>query len=237
MALEPISELRTVVTRVEARAAGLPRYFTGKPCKNGHFDERYVSSFGCLACGVACAAEPERLTRSRIWGRVYAATKRAALKAAAEGGDEAAAAELENIRLKHNACDRRRRQANPKKHRAGVGAWQQANPGYVTKKVRQWRIANPAAAKIIRATQRAKTRSGDADFGASDIKEIISAQRGKCGYCRKKVGKSYHLDHIYALSRGGKNRRRNLQILCESCNLRKHAKDPVDFAQEMGLLV
>lgn len=30
---------------------GLPRYFTGKPCKNGHIDERFVSDHGCVTCG------------------------------------------------------------------------------------------------------------------------------------------------------------------------------------------
>src|SRR3954464_6823164 len=32
-------EGRQIVTRTEAKAAGLPRYFTGKPCKYGHVAE------------------------------------------------------------------------------------------------------------------------------------------------------------------------------------------------------
>lgn len=38
-----------VMTRQEARAAGLTRYFTGKPCKHGHLAERCIHN-GCLAC-------------------------------------------------------------------------------------------------------------------------------------------------------------------------------------------
>lgn len=39
-----------IVSRAEAKAQGLKRYFTGKPCKHGHVDERYVSSGKCAPC-------------------------------------------------------------------------------------------------------------------------------------------------------------------------------------------
>lgn len=41
------------------------RYFTGKPCKNGHLAERFVSSRGCVVCAAEgvrryIAADPKR---------------------------------------------------------------------------------------------------------------------------------------------------------------------------------
>lgn len=53
------------ITRKDAMAAGLKRYFTGKSCKRGHVVERTVSSYGCVDClaitAVALnAAHPER---------------------------------------------------------------------------------------------------------------------------------------------------------------------------------
>lgn len=39
-----------VVTRAQAVAQGLKRYFTGKPCGRGHVAERSVSHRGCLQC-------------------------------------------------------------------------------------------------------------------------------------------------------------------------------------------
>lgn len=36
--------------RSEARALGLNKYSTGKPCTNGHVAERYVQSGSCVAC-------------------------------------------------------------------------------------------------------------------------------------------------------------------------------------------
>lgn len=39
-----------VMTRVEARAKGLKRYFTGNMCKYGHIAERDTKNGGCLEC-------------------------------------------------------------------------------------------------------------------------------------------------------------------------------------------
>ena len=38
------------ITRDEAQAAGLVRYYTGQPCKRGHLAERFVSNGGCVLC-------------------------------------------------------------------------------------------------------------------------------------------------------------------------------------------
>jgi len=40
-----------IISRADAKAAGLKRYFTGKPCPRGHIAERYVNSKGCRECG------------------------------------------------------------------------------------------------------------------------------------------------------------------------------------------
>lgn len=39
-----------VITRDEAHAQGLRKYYTGTPCKRNHYAERYVVSGGCCAC-------------------------------------------------------------------------------------------------------------------------------------------------------------------------------------------
>lgn len=39
-----------IVTRAEAIRAGVPRYFTGKPCKSGHIAERYTLKGSCVEC-------------------------------------------------------------------------------------------------------------------------------------------------------------------------------------------
>ena len=37
-------------TAKEAKAANETRYFTGKPCKNGHISERFTANRECVAC-------------------------------------------------------------------------------------------------------------------------------------------------------------------------------------------
>lgn len=54
-----------MMTRTEARAAGLRRYSDGKRCPEGHVGERYVSNGGCVECAIVRAvaryhADPER---------------------------------------------------------------------------------------------------------------------------------------------------------------------------------
>jgi hypothetical protein len=40
-----------IITRAEAKARGLKRYFTGKPCRNkGHVAERLTSNGNCMEC-------------------------------------------------------------------------------------------------------------------------------------------------------------------------------------------
>lgn len=39
-----------IVSRAEAVSLGLKRYFTGKPCKNGHIAERALPSSNCVVC-------------------------------------------------------------------------------------------------------------------------------------------------------------------------------------------
>jgi hypothetical protein len=39
-----------IISRDEARRAGLKRYFTGEPCQRGHVDEQYVAQGKCVEC-------------------------------------------------------------------------------------------------------------------------------------------------------------------------------------------
>lgn len=39
-----------IISRKEAKELGLSRFFTGKPCKNGHISERAVHNLVCIGC-------------------------------------------------------------------------------------------------------------------------------------------------------------------------------------------
>jgi hypothetical protein len=39
-----------IVNRADAKDSGLTHYFTGKPCKHGHIDQRQVCNWDCVEC-------------------------------------------------------------------------------------------------------------------------------------------------------------------------------------------
>lgn len=53
-----------IISRQEAKASGLARYFTGKLCKRGHVAERLASTGVCVECNKETAR-----TRTREWAK------------------------------------------------------------------------------------------------------------------------------------------------------------------------
>src|SRR5690606_25348938 len=103
-----------------------------------------------------------------------------------------------------------------------------------------WAKRNPELAAQKTRIRRARKLSAQGSHTASDIKEILERQGGKCVYCSVKLktkGKDkYHVDHIEPISKGGSDCRENLQILCPSCNIRKGSKCPIEWANQIGML-
>lgn len=103
---------------------------------------------------------------------------------------------------------------------------------------REWALKNPEKVRAIQHNYKARRRTSEA-CGASS-KEICAwseSQTKVCYWCGIKCAESYHIDHYHPLSRGGKHEIENLVIACPTCNVRKNAKDPYEFAQkEMGRL-
>lgn len=71
-------------------------------------------------------------------------------------------------------------------------------------------------------------------------KELFLLQKNvnKCYWCSNKIhGNKYHIDHYIPLSKGGEHTLSNLVISCPTCNLKKNAKDPIEFAHSIGKLL
>jgi len=243
-----------IVSRSVALAQGLKRYFTGRPCKQGHVDERHTSSGTCLTCGrdVLRARYKSDPGRHRERSRKY---------------------RLDNLE-KARAASRRYQAQNPEKRKAAVKRWRKANPEKVREinrrgsraaKLRNpqavaehkrkwaakpenkiaraaaiaaWRKANQEKCRAIVRNRRARAKGSRGAHTVADLAEILAAQGGRCAYCRADLRRAKkHVDHIMPLARGGSNARANLQYLCRPCNQTKNARDPIAFAQSIGLLI
>lgn len=130
---------------------------------------------------------------------------------------------------------------NRKKIAAASAIWCAANPEKRKAAMAAWFAANPELRTIYNRNRRALKRFAEGTHTATDINLIFAHQRGLCANCHAKLFKTgpnkLHVDHIVALSNGGSNDKYNLQCLCPTCNLRKHAKDPIAWANENGRLL
>ena len=137
-------------------------------------------------------------------------------------------------------------QNNAEKRKALSRQYRKDNPDRV------WAIRFPEKARVSRkrwsekesskpimkaASNRRRVRKGGGGgtISGSDIKRLTEMQGGRCAYCQKKT--KLTLDHIVALANGGAHESRNAQMLCGSCNSKKSAKDPLDYARQIGLLL
>ena len=127
--------------------------------------------------------------------------------------------------------------ANPEKQRARSAAKYAANPEKAKAFSAAWAKMNPEARSAHARNRRAIHRNAEGVHTASDIHALLVLQKYMCVVCRTSIKDSYHVDHIYPLSRGGGNGKHDIQLLCPTCNLQKHAKHPIDFMQQRGFLL
>lgn len=63
---------------------------------------------------------------------------------------------------------------------------------------------------------------------------MLESQEHLCAYCERPLMGSFHVDHMIAISRGGRNDWSNLAITCDACNRSKHTKTPLQFLKTLG---
>ena len=126
-----------IITRQEAIAQGLRRYFTGKPCKRGHIAERKRSDGNCLTCLAAHKkayreANPDKVAAGqKVWRTANREKVAARTKAYRE-------ANREEITAHKKAYSK----ANPEKIAAQQKAYQEANREEVAARKKAYYEAN-----------------------------------------------------------------------------------------------
>jgi 5-methylcytosine-specific restriction endonuclease McrA len=149
---------------------------------------------------------------------------KAAERAARREANAVASRERERIaaRARYQAT----KDFNRERRREQTAAWRAANPDYH----RSWKAENREKVRRDKRDRKIARRAAIIDF-------LSKTGRGRCAYCRELVGDEPHIDHIVPRARGGSNARSNLQLTCPPCNMAKGARDPIEFAQSIGLLV
>lgn len=232
----------TVISRKEAIERGLKHFYTGAPCRRGHLEKRLVANAGCVECSKLALriSRSKRRDKCREWDRKYRKDNLEKIRAQERNRyaknpskfiEKTKKYYYNNVELvKKKSLDRYYRVCNEEWHREQVRKrtknWAKRNPDRVARNV-----------KASRHARRAKEKGAVGRFNANDLVEIFNSQKGKCAYCRSLLGKKPHVDHITPLALGGTNFRNNLQFLCGPCNLRKGARDPVDHARLIGMLI
>ncbi len=242
----------TIVAREAAKHLGLKRYFTGEPCIHGHVAERHVINQRCCRCQDIKNAEWRRLNldHAREYSRSYMGKLRPAdPKKLRERGrkwhEQHRDSVNEKVRKdralnpeKYRAPDRERHERDREKRRKAQRQHYLANADRIKLMARAYAKANPERRKAHEYKRRAiKMKSGGA-FTPDDLDRIRKQQKNRCAYYQICGAKNpSHVDHIFPLSRGGTNYASNIQLTCKACNLSKHAKHPIEFSKELGMLL
>ena len=115
--------------------------------------------------------------------------------------------------------------------------WRNRNIDVARDNCRKWRQNNPEKSAVHWRNRRARKRAAEGFHTDLDITRIRALQKDRCACCSVKLKGKGHVDHVIALSKGGSNWPRNIQLLCASCNMSKHNIDPISFMQSMGRLI
>jgi len=198
-------------TRQSAKECGSKYYFTGMECKNGHISKRYTKHRTCFLC----LKEKNQSNKVKTYLKEYRSLNK-----------EKIAKLARNFFLKDKPLyykkQKQYREKNIEKTRS-----------LSRKRMKEWRKENPEAARALKVTRRVV----HSKVYKEDILLLLKKQKYKCINCKCCVKNEYHIDHINPIKRGGGNEIENLQVLCPTCNKRKSAKDPVDWARENGRLL
>ena len=89
-----------------------------------------------------------------------------------------------------------------------------------------WKKANRDKCRAYCLNYLSRLKGAEGTFNETHIQAILEQQSYRCAgpHCRIDLLRSYHVDHIIPLARGGTNWPDNLQILCKDCNQSKHAQ-------------
>ena len=202
----PISELAGVeiISRKEAKARGLTRYFTGKPCKHGHIAERDTGAGRCVECNRNWARAEDKGIKAKRTRRYYASNIEVCREKARDYSKTDKARKVQQLyRKKH-----------PKKRRILQKAWREQNPDYAA----EHREANRGKYQSYCASRRNRMDKVVAttieQMMIDNIYADCAALNAEAGFIR------FHVHHKWPVSKGGPHLPWNLVVITQEENNR-----------------
>lgn len=193
-----------LISRSEAKAAGLKRYFTGQPCKSGHVVARITDSGSCVEC------------RS-IKKRGKSDTYRAGL-----GLPPLYRPKDDDDRKRHYA-EYKRQWFEKNKQRAlnTYYEWVSLNKERVLAAKRRYRANHPVSGRVHVVARRAARLQRTVPWADQNIIRFFYATRA---YISQQTGGQWHVDHIIPM-RGrnvsGLHTHHNLRVIPAVENMKK----------------
>lgn len=121
-----------------------------------------------------------------------------------------------------------------KKIRERVIANYHANKPKKLAKINEWVKRNPEARRAIANNYKHRRRAQESGgVSTARLRAWTDAQTKRCVWCSTDCQEAFHVDHVVPLSKGGEHELTNLAIACPTCNLRKSAKMPLEWALEL----
>lgn len=239
--------------RGKALSLGEETYASEMPCKFGHVGPRRTKCYRCERCRLdTLKPEPQALRDARAerrrlraeGGEIRRATEARRLASTQAGLSTYDGAPcplghdgvryvsnygcVECARLPEAKCQK---SEYDKSYRASL------DPDVLNARSAAWRKKNPekrsAIGKAYSAKRRSQEKTGDT---TAVVCAWETAAKKVCYWCGRKCAEDYHVDHYQPLSKGGQHVVANLVIACPPCNLKKNAKDPLEFAKQVGRL-
>lgn len=111
-------------------------------------------------------------------------------------------------------------------------AYAKANREVVSARSAAWSAKNPDKRKAISRQYKARRRAQEEQgITGGMLAAWTLAQPKVCFYCGSDCAGDFHVDHFVPLAKGGAHVLTNLRIACAPCNLRKSARDPLDWME------
>lgn len=139
-----------------------------------------------------------------------------------------------------NPAEKKRHRAdsywrNPDKYRAEKRGMSLEKRAIKNARQREWRKANMDKVLMWNRLRVHRQRCAGDMPDRIDIEALLCSQDARCTYCGVLLVDGFHIDHKTPVSRDGKNDIENIQLLCQTCNLKKSSKTHDEYAAMVGI--